>query len=390
MKKHMQKFILKTAVFLVLTTVASPLFAAEKAAGAVSGNIFYNPLFIAFALVIVTLGIVIISFSNIIYTASKWRAEKEIARRKSADTNMKSPVLLLVAGLFARSAHAAGDTATASVKTIAGSSFYGLDKFAFYILVSIIAVELIIIGFLYLFSMRLLKERKVTAKKAIKTVSFMEKMNASVSIENEKDIMLDHNYDGIRELDNNLPPWWKYGFYFTILFAAVYMIHYHVSNTGKLQMDEYRDQLANAENDLKEFRKKAANLVDENNVTALTDQAALNAGKLIYMTNCAACHGKAGEGTVGPNLTDEYWLHKGGIKDIFRSVKLGWPEKGMKSWQQDLSARQIHEVSSYILSLKGSNPPNPKEKQGDLYMEESGSDTTQNKEKISLNEAQAK
>ena len=94
------------------------------------------------------------------------------------------------------------------------------------------------------------------------------------------------------------------------------------------------------------------------------------------MANCIACHGKDGEGTIGPNLVDDYWLHKGGIKDIFKTIKYGYPEKGMKSWQQDLPAKSINEVASYIKSLRGTNPPNAKEKQGDLYTEENLNDST--------------
>jgi cytochrome c oxidase cbb3-type subunit 3 len=127
---------------------------------------------------------------------------------------------------------------------------------------------------------------------------------------------------------------------------------------------------------MEEYRKKAANLIDENNATLLTDGESLASGKSIFMDNCSACHGRAGEGGVGPNLTDAYWLHKGGIKDVFKTIKYGWPEKGMKSWQQDLGAKQIHEVASYIKSLYGTNPPNAKEKQGDLYSDEKLNDST--------------
>ena len=94
------------------------------------------------------------------------------------------------------------------------------------------------------------------------------------------------------------------------------------------------------------------------------------------MDNCAACHGSAGEGGVGPNLIDDYWVHSGGIKEIFKTIKYGWPEKGMKSWQQDLGAKQIHEVACFIKSLHGSNPPNQKDKQGEFYKEKTVNDST--------------
>jgi cytochrome c oxidase cbb3-type subunit 3 len=177
-------------------------------------------------------------------------------------------------------------------------------------------------------------------------------------------------------LDNDLPPWWRYGFYLTIIVAVVYLFNYHVFHTGKLQLEEYQDQLTVAKLEMEDYMKKASNLVDENNVTVLTDETSLTEGKSIFMDNCMACHGRSGEGGVGPNLTDDYWIHKGGIKDIFKTIKYGWPEKGMKSWQQDLSAKQIHQISCYILSLKGTHPANAKEKQGELYIENTENDST--------------
>jgi len=256
-------------------------------------------------------------------------------------------------------------------------------------MITIILFESFVIWILYNMSMNLLgvNERKrleaeEKARRSVLEPSFIEKINASVAVEKEADILLDHNYDGIRELDNNLPPWWKYGFYFTILFSVAYLIHYHVIDTGKLQQEEYKAQLTKAAYDIEAYRKKAANLVDENNATLLTDAASLNSGKSIYIENCAPCHGKLGEGGVGPNLTDAYWIHKGGIKDIFKTIKYGWAEKGMKPWKDDLGAKQIHEVASYIKLMYGTNPPNAKEKQGDLYQEEILNDSIKVAEKV--------
>jgi cytochrome c oxidase cbb3-type subunit 3 len=246
----------------------------------------------------------------------------------------------------------------------------------FFSLLTIICFELFVAWRLYVVAMQQLgvaERRKLAAqtKKKEKFIrpSLIDKMNASVAIENEEDIMMDHDYDGIKELDNNLPPWWIYGFYFTIIFAVVYLFHFHVTHTGKLQLAEYNEQIEQGKRDVEAYRKKAANLVDENNATVLTDGGSLSAGKATFSTNCAACHGEKGEGGVGPNLTDDYWIHQGDIKDIFKTIKYGYAEKGMKSWEQDLGARQIHEVASYIKSLRGTNPANAKEKEGELYVE---------------------
>ena len=197
--------------------------------------------------------------------------------------------------------------------------------------------------------------------------AWWKKLNDAKPLEEEKDILLDHEYDGIRELDNNLPPWWKYGFYVTILFAVGYMLHFHVFKTGKLQIAEYNDEMEKARIELEEYRLLAANNVDETNVTMLEDNAEISKGSEIFKQYCSSCHGNAGEGNVGPNLTDDYWLHGGDIKNIFKVIKEGVPQKGMISWKQQLSPKQIQEVSSFIITLAGTNPPNAKEPQGEKF-----------------------
>ena len=197
--------------------------------------------------------------------------------------------------------------------------------------------------------------------------AWWKKLNDAKPIEQEKDILLDHEYDGIRELDNNLPPWWKYGFYITILFAVGYMLHFHVFKTGKLQIAEYNDEMEKARIELEEYRLLAANNVDETNVTMLEDNTEISKGSEIFKQYCSSCHGNAGEGNVGPNLTDDYWLHGGDIKNIFKVIKEGVPQKGMISWKQQLSPKQIQEVSSFIITLAGTNPPNAKEPQGEKF-----------------------
>lgn len=191
----------------------------------------------------------------------------------------------------------------------------------------------------------------------------------AVPVERESEIMLDHNYDGIKELDNNLPPWWKYGFYLTIAFAFIYILHYHVFRTGDLQLAEYNEQMAEAEISLKAFREAQANLVDESNLLALTESARIESGKKVFINNCQICHGQNGEGMVGPNLTDKYWKNGGGIKNIYNTIKVGIPDKGMISWESQLTPAQIHEVSSYILTLEGTNPPNQKAPEGEIWVE---------------------
>jgi cytochrome c oxidase cbb3-type subunit 3 len=201
--------------------------------------------------------------------------------------------------------------------------------------------------------------------------SFWERMykkwTDAVPVEKEQDVMLDHNYDGIKELDNSLPPWWVAMFYLTIGFAVVYMTYYHFTDAGAGSAEEYEMEMERAEKAVAAYLATQANLIDETNVTPLVDEDALAAGQTIYNNNCAACHGMQGEGGVGPNMTDKYWIHGGDIKDVFSTIKYGVPEKGMISWKAQLSAADMHKVSSYILTMQGTNPPNAKEPQGELY-----------------------
>lgn len=194
-------------------------------------------------------------------------------------------------------------------------------------------------------------------------------------IEEEKDMVIDHEYDGIQELNNPIPGWFNVLFYGTIVIGFVYLLVYHVFGWGMNQDQEYAHEMAMAEKAKQEYLAQAANLIDESSVVFDAGMAA--AGKAIFAANCAACHGANGEGTIGPNLTDRHWLHGGEIKDIFKTVKYGVPAKGMVPWEQTLTPGQIAEVSSYIITLRDSKPANGKAAEGaevTAYESEGGSD----------------
>lgn len=205
----------------------------------------------------------------------------------------------------------------------------------------------------------------------------LKKIQDAKPIEKESEIEMDHSYDGIHELDNNLPPWWLWGFYISIVFAIVYLVRFHVTGNAPLQIEEYEQEMAAAEIAKEEYLKTAANLIDETSVVMLEDQALIKEGATIFTKNCAVCHAADGGGGVGPNLADAYWIHGGDIKDVFATIKYGVPAKGMIPWKDQLKAAEIQQVASYILTLQGTTPAEPKEAEGELFESESAAPATE-------------
>ncbi len=194
--------------------------------------------------------------------------------------------------------------------------------------------------------------------------SFWSKWTKAHDIETEEEILLDHNYDGIQELDNVLPPWWVTGFIITVIISIFYYImifqgHYK-------QEDELKAEIA----EFQAYKKANPELFKENyDLPALTDAESLAAGKAIYTTNCAACHVADGGGLVGPNLTDNMWKHGGGMKNVFTTISDGVPNTAMRAWKSGggaLTAVQRQQVSSFVLSLQGTTPANPKAAEGSV------------------------
>jgi len=198
----------------------------------------------------------------------------------------------------------------------------------------------------------------------------LKKLTKSRAISEEKDIILDHNYDGIHELDNVLPPWWVYMFYATMIFAFVYIVRFHVVKEYN-QTQEFEMEVAAANLAIEEYKKTAKDLVDVNTVVRLTEVSDLNNGKKIFESNCVACHMADGGGGIGPNLTDEYWILGGGIKNVFRTISEGGRDgKGMVSWKAILKPAEMAQVASYVLTFEGTTPANPKAAEGELYKAE--------------------
>lgn len=195
------------------------------------------------------------------------------------------------------------------------------------------------------------------------------KLMGSRPLSEERDLELDHNYDGIKELDNKLPPWWLYSFYITIIFAGAYMAYYHLFG-GEDQTAEYEQEMIAARIAVEEYKKNNPDLVNADNVELLTAASDLDRGAEIYQASCMACHAADGGGGIGPNLVDEYWILGGGIKEVFHTISEGGRAgKGMIAWKSSLKPAEIQQVASYILSLQGTTPANPKEAEGDLWVE---------------------
>lgn len=354
----------KKAAAIALLCLPMLSFAQEVNETASTTSYFSNALFNTLLVVIIALLIVIYALGQTLKNIADsdyliHKAEKKEGNKQ--DIIKKTAVLLILLSGFQMNAQTATPPADSWL-------IGGLDMLTFYSMMAFILVEAIIIGILYVMIMGFIKTEKRPAVEAVKTKTILEKLNASVDIEQEQDIMLDHDYDGIRELDNDLPPWWKYGFYASVVVAVIYLINYHVLGTGDLQAVEYSKAMAQAKTEVEEYMKTAANNVDETNVKQL-EGADLESGKQLFIANCAACHGKNGQGSVGPNLTDDYWLHGGSLADVFKTIKYGQVDKGMKSWKEDLSPVQIAQIASFIKTLKGTNPPDGKAAQGDLYTE---------------------
>ncbi len=197
--------------------------------------------------------------------------------------------------------------------------------------------------------------------------SFFDRINNAATAEEEAELDLDHDYDGISELDNRIPQWWLYAFYATIIMGLVYAYRFIVLENIPTQLEQLDEAITKAEIEKRKRDEANGGAIDENTAT-MADAAGIEKGQSLFYANCRACHGDEAQGAaVGPNLTDEYWLHGGSLKDVFHSISAGWPDKGMQSWQAVLSPSEIQDVASYIMSVQGTNPPNSRSPQGEKY-----------------------
>jgi cytochrome c oxidase cbb3-type subunit 3 len=365
MKNNTIKII--SAAISFISFIGNPLssFAQENTPVKAAGNAFFTADNLPRYLLIITCALFLIIIA-VLAKAIKVAGKNYFAKLKeeTKNANKVTPLLILFllgsSDLFA----AAESNAPATDNPFSNLDLYLMSGA---VLILFIAVLSLVKALFVLMGVKAAQTEALTGEK-VKVKTLFQRLNNTVAIEDEDSLDLQHDYDGIRELDNKVPSWWSWTFFASAMFGVIYIYRMFGAENLPKQLEELAQANTEAEIAKEAYLKKNANMVDENTVVMLTG-GDLAAGAALYTANCLACHGDKGQGGVGPNLTDDYWLHKGGIKDIFYTVKYGWQEKGMKSWQNDLSPLQIAQVSSFVKTLHGTNPPNPKDKQGELYSE---------------------
>jgi len=349
-----------SALFVITRTMAQDVAPKTVTAG-------YNQLATLLVIMTIVLAFVLWGLGQVLVVLGRQLLEKSKTTTKVITGTM---VLLLA---FTSQTAAAKD-AVADVVTVA-PNYGGLSATSFYMFVTVIITEIVAILFLAFSIRRIYSEllpvkESVVAKKAVvkNWWSQLDKkiFTKAIPVEREADFLLDHDYDGIQELDNALPPWWKYGFYITIAVAFIYMLNFHVFDNGKNPTQEYVAEMEEARIQKEIFEAGNKDKIDEHNVP-MADAAGIAQAKEIFLSKCWACHGKLGEGGAGPNLTDAYWLHKGSLNDVYYTIKNGYPDKGMQSWAKDFTPKEISYLASYVKTLQGTNPAGAKAPQGELF-----------------------
>jgi len=324
-----------------------------------------------FGSIIVLLIAIIIMSTSITTLVKSDYFKKKLEERTKEKGESSTPVASILAIIGAFGAMAIGNNSHALTFMAAGEAEKGtpwlvVENMDLYFMV---VINVILLGVLFylrrmfrdFMAMARPKVAEATPETAIKKINVI--LTDAVAIEEEHTILMQHEYDGIRELDNNLPPWWVWGFFATIIFAVVYVFNYHIFQTSDLQIKAYDKEIAQAKADVKKYQEEHAMNVDETNATLLTEASALASGKAIFESNCVVCHNPKGEGNIGPNLTDDNWIYGPDVKDLFKTIKLGTPN-GMPEHASKLNPVQIQEVASFVLSLP--NTPG-KAPDGKLY-----------------------
>ena len=359
------------SVFTILSLLGVSAINAQTTAPAVgqpiqSGN---NQLATLFVIMIVVLAFVIWGLGQVLTALGR-----QVLEKKRKPTNMPAVIIFLGLSLLSQVVFAQ-DAAVTAVEKL--PNYGGLSATTYYFFLTVLVMEVVVILFLVFLIRRmyteLLPEKPVQAKQTTKLADWWSSLDKkiftrAVPVEKEADVLLDHDYDGIKELDNALPPWWKYGFYITIGVAFIYLLNFHVFGIGLNPTQEYNAEMESARIKKEIYEANNKDRIDENNVPMAASDG-IQAGKKLFEANCVACHLADGGGSVGPNLTDNYWLHKGSLNDIYNTIKNGYPDKGMQSWSGNFTPKEISYLASYIKTLAGTKPAVPKPAQGDFYID---------------------
>ncbi len=361
---------IKTAVTIFFLFAATTIIAQTPAATKTVEN-GYNQLATLLMIMIIVLAFVIWGMGQVLIALGGQLIEK-------INKTSKIFSMVLLAGLTLTSQASIAQDATLTSVVEQLPNYGGLTSSAYYMFLTVIGMELVVILFLA-FSIRrmyteLLPEKIKPQSPEPKLAAWWKMLDTklftkAVAVEKEADILLDHDYDGIKELDNSLPPWWKYGFYITIVVAFIYMLNFHVLGIGLNPTEEYNAEMDQARISKEIYEASNKDKIDENNV-AMPGADGILAGQRLFEANCVACHLKDGGGSVGPNLTDNYWLHKGSLNDIYNTIKVGYPDKGMQSWSSSFTPKEISYLSGYIKTLIKTKPATAKEQQGEFYVDE--------------------
>lgn len=365
--------------FLVLITmlVATAGYAQSNPSTMATKDSTVNYLEYLMITVAALLVVVIWVLSNVLSMISKKAVENSKVHNKILMIGF-----IVMGSLFANAASAQAVVSDTTNQASSLNYYGGISSTTFWTLSTVLGLELFVVFTLVLFIRGLwkaihpleviVKENKVlTADWLVRTWNHLDQkfFTKAIPLEEEADRLLDHDYDGIKELDNALPPWWKYGFIITIFIAVLYLFKFEIFHNGPNPTEEYNTEMTTSKEQVDAYLASMKYKVDEKSVT-MSDAAGISAGQISFAKTCVPCHGAKGEGGVGPNLTDDYWLHGGKIADLFKTIKYGYPDKGMQSWQSTYSPVEMQNLASYIKTLKGTNPPNGKAAQGDLFKEE--------------------
>ena len=317
-------------------------------------TLFY---WLLFAILILIISILIISSSilNLVKSDSFKNRKSEVNLITKNNSTSNSTLIAIIASVgFMAYGNPLFALSTLKDATLEGSQpWLKVENIDLYYLITINIILIFVLFYLrrmfnQLIGLILPQQEKVETKKRQNKLNKI--LNDIVPIEEEHTILMHHEYDGIRELDNNLPPWWVWGFVATIIFAIVYLSSHHIFKTADSQVLAYEKDMKRSAIEVKAYLSKMSMNVDETNATLMTKPEDLSSGKALFETNCVTCHNPKGEGNIGPNLTDKNWIYGFDIKEVFKTIKTGTPN-GMPEHNSKFNPIQIQQVSSYVLSL---------------------------------------